>query len=683
MLRLGIPAVFISVLLAGTAVATQANAQSAQRTQNFSGRDWETPPTRRSGPGIMSFFTSQERVRGDDLYRSRGRALRQRTSPQANANVSGIPDVKDYDGYTPEPLVALRDRALESDTELEPLPAAVLDTLRGTQEDVTLRLRKEHRQPVLDFYAERDFAPLWVGDYGLSIRARRLLDMMAKADEEGLEADQYLPASLTSFDDDATLIVDDEDALARLDVELTIKALRYAHDASAGRVDPNKLTRYNDLKPRPIDATSALAEFQRTVRPDSYLAALHPTHPAYKAMRAALAELRANLSESAEQAPIPEGRIIRPGMSDPRIAQIRKRLENMKLLQPRLEPSRNPVDYVSAETDDTAMDPDYVSMDPVVEGPAETGDTAYGDTNYAGDTVYDDEVVEAVRTFQKHAGIGIDGIIGPRTLAAFNNRSDTSKIEQLVLNMERMRWMPRDFGDRYVLVNQPAFELRVYDDGEVIHTARVVVGKPRNQTPAFSDTIRIVEFNPYWNVPQSIAVKEMLPQLRRDPGYLARQGYQVLNSNGHVINSRSVNWWRMGGSRLPVRIRQPPGRSNALGEVKFLFPNKHAVYLHDTPAKKLFERNARAFSHGCVRVQNAREFADVLLKPEGWSPNRIAQAIGNGRNQSLKLDHKINVHLVYLTAWPDEDGVIRYRNDIYGRDARLERALGTGRVAMR
>ena len=207
----------------------------------------------------------------------------------------------------------------------------------------------------------------------------------------------------------------------------------------------------------------------------------------------------------------------------------------------------------------------------------------------------------------------------------------------------------------------------------------MIVGKPNTQTAVFSDIMETVEFNPYWGVPQSIIIKEMLPRLRRDPSYLDRNGYEVLDARGREIGSSYVDWSRY-GNKVPLSVRQPPGAANALGVVKFLFPNSHAIYMHDTPTRSLFEKKVRAFSHGCVRVQNPRELAELVL---GWDAERVDEAIEQGSNQAVKLSRKLPVHLAYFTAWPDETGQIIIYPDVYDRDAQLEKALGGGDVALR
>ena len=273
-----------------------------------------------------------------------------------------------------------------------------------------------------------------------------------------------------------------------------------------------------------------------------------------------------------------------------------------------------------------------------------------------------------------------DGIIGRRTIAALNGQSTAKLSDKLAINMERMRWFPRSLGRKHIIVNQAAYQAQMIENGRKIHQMRVIVGKVRHPTPLFSDEMETVVFNPYWNVPRSITGGEYLPRLMNDPGYLDRKGFQVIDRRGRQVSSWSVDWWNYSPSTIPYDVRQPPGRGNALGEVKFLFPNKHAVYMHDTPKRHLFRNKDRAYSHGCVRVQNPRKFAEMVL---GWSASKVASAIEAGQNRPVTLNRKIPVHMTYFTLWPDDSGSLVARSDFYGRDKALKKALKTTKIALR
>jgi len=237
--------------------------------------------------------------------------------------------------------------------------------------------------------------------------------------------------------------------------------------------------------------------------------------------------------------------------------------------------------------------------------------------------------------------------------------------------MERMRWLPDELGDRHVFINQPEFRARYIEDGKENLSMRVVVGKKSNQTNFFYDEIEYVEYNPYWGVPRSIIVNEFLPKSIGNPGYLDQKGYELSTFGGKRISSSSINWSQV-GTNPNFAVRQPPGAKNALGELKIMFPNKHAIYMHDTPAKSLFKRQHRAFSHGCVRLHDPRAMAAAVL---GKNKSNVQSAIAQGKNHRENLKTKVPVYVSYFTAWPQENGDVKYFGDLYGRDAHLIKAI--------
>lgn len=287
--------------------------------------------------------------------------------------------------------------------------------------------------------------------------------------------------------------------------------------------------------------------------------------------------------------------------------------------------------------------------------------------------LYDADVVAAVKDFQKSARLRPDGIVGKNTLAAMN-RGPEDHVETIIANMERWRWMPRYLGNFYVRVNVPNFDVDVYRDGQIVHSTPIIVGKVTNQTPIFSDEMESIVVNPVWNVPASIARKEMLPRLRAGSGLRGYRVYANIRGRFRAVNPGSINWRTVNMRR--IQIKQPPGSRNALGTVKFLFPNKYSVYLHDTPSKSLFARDTRAFSHGCMRVKDPWDFAAALLaNNDNIDVNRLHKMVGGGERW-VKLDHKIPVHVTYFTAWVDNSGKLQVRSDIYGHDKRVLSALG-------
>ena len=633
----GILAVSAALMLQGTALA---DAQSKKHKPTFleqifgnSGQSGnQTHRRQRSLFGGLK----DESVAGDNSYfadapapsnnRRRAKVTIVEADPEDAIPGFGMGNLT----YVPPKLLAMSGISLPGTAPADLAAAAIYGQLAA--DAPSLHVLSEARDALLGQYASRSYRPIWLKDGKLTERGKDVLKLLASADDDGLQPQAYLPTGLTAFD--APLPENDTAAMARLDIDLSAAALRYAHDASGGQFDPALLSRYHDLQPPWVAADKAVKVIANTPYPVQYLQGLNPTHPAYVAMKKALAELRAKQEEPAV-GKIADGDIVRKGESDPRLTAVRARL-----VQLGFKPQ-----------DSALLDPDTL----------------------------DAELSVQLRLFQKQAGIKITGALGPQTVVALNNAATGGSVDKLIDNMERLRWLPRDLGNRYVFVNQAAFQATVMKDGVPEWTTRVIVGKPDTQTAVFNDEMEMVVFNPSWGVPPSIIANEYLPKLRRDPGYLDRLGFKVVNGQGKVVSSRSVSWGSY-GAKVPYGIQQPPGEKNALGELKFLFPNAHDIYMHDTPSRELFERDVRAFSHGCVRVQNPREFASVVL---GWTPEEVAAKVETGESQTVRLKEKLPVHIAYFTAWPDEQGNIVYFNDIYGRDKPIENARSSILVAQR
>ena len=532
--------------------------------------------------------------------------------------------------YVPPKMVALSGVALESAAPADPAAAAIYAQLAA--DGPSLRVLPAARTALLAQYAAQGYRPIWLKDGKLSDRGKDVLKLLAASAADGLQPQTYLPTGLAGFD--SPLPENDPAAMARLDIDLSAAALRYARDASGGQFDPVLLSRYNDLQPPWVAPADALKVVAYSPFAADYLKGLNPTHPAFAAMKKALAELRAEQDAPLEDTS-PDGEIVKRGDADARIPAVRARLKLLGFLA-----------EISAEADSDVLDA---------------------------------ELSVQLRLFQKQAGVKVTGALGPQTVTALNNAGTSGSVDKLLDNMERLRWLPRNLGQRYVIVNQAAFQASVIKDGKPEWTTRVIVGKPDTQTAVFNDEMEMVVFNPSWGVPQSIIANEYLPKLRNDPGYLDKMGFKVVTQQGKVVSSRAINWDSY-GSKIPYGVQQPPGVKNALGELKFLFPNSHDIYMHDTPSRELFERDVRAFSHGCVRVQNPREFASVVL---GWTPEEVAAKVETRASETVRLKQKLPVHITYFTAWPDETGNMVYFNDIYGRDKPLENARSATLVAQR
>ncbi len=479
------------------------------------------------------------------------------------------------------------------------------------------------------FYEAGDFAPVWVGDNGLNAKAKAAIAEIRKADDWGLDAGAFaLPDDARASQASAN-----PESLADTEVTLSLAVLKYARHARGGRImDPaGTLSSYLDRTPQLLEPKVVIEKIASADEADAYLRGLHPQHPQFEKLRQAYLAMRDG-ARAQERVTIPGGRMLVPGQSDENVAILRKRLE---------VPAPQNVTNAEGETVDEAF--------------------------------FDDTLKEAVMAFQKENGLSPDGLVGSGTRAALNNFEVLSN-DKLLANMEQWRWMPEDLGSVYVWLNIPEYKVRISKNDEIIHEERAITGLVSKQTPVFSDIMKMVVFRPRWNVPNSIKVRELYPSLARGGSSFNRQGLR-LSRNGRVINPASVDW-----SVSDIRnfdVYQPPGRGNALGLVKFSFPNKHLVYMHDTPTKHLFDQTRRAYSHGCMRIRNPDLLAEILLKEDkGWDAGQVDDLMENGPdNNEVELDHQFPVHVTYFTAWVDENGETQTAPDVYGHEKRIKLAL--------
>jgi murein L,D-transpeptidase YcbB/YkuD len=481
---------------------------------------------------------------------------------------------------------------------------------------------------LIDHYsAHPDF--IWVTGEEVNDRAREAVRVLGEAAGHGLLPADYSVAvpPTTPAGTDAALR---KSVLIRFEMALSARALRYVRDAERGRVDPNRISGYYDFPAKPLDMSGALLSIATAANLRTFLESRHPQGAEYRALRV---ELEA-LSASEENDIVVDPKLLlKPGETNPELA---------KLLH-----------LIARDLDD--------------EMGGEYGEVL---ARLVNSETYVEELTPVIKAAQEKAGLKPDGVVGPRTVAALAGTSKAERVEKVLVALEQLRWLPSDLGSTRVFINEPAYTARYIEDGTEKLNMRVVVGKPANQTSFFYDEIEQVDYNPYWGVPQSILVNEMLPRLRRDPGYLDRAGYEVTDAKGRRISSSSVPWGAY-GAKIPYNVRQTPSEANALGELKILFPNKHAIYMHDTPQKELFKRDVRAFSHGCVRLADPRGMAAAVL---GTSVDYIAEKLKQGHS-SEKVTRKIPVYVAYFTAWPDKNGKIEYFVDVYDRDARLKLAM--------
>jgi murein L,D-transpeptidase YcbB/YkuD len=479
---------------------------------------------------------------------------------------------------------------------------AALEALSGPG-DRSRPLRREAGEDIISFYASREFAPLWWKDGNPAPEAAAAIDRLQHAADDGLNIKGF-PEHL----EDGS-----PGEVAEQDIALSEAVVAYARQASGSRVDPRTISRLIGELPQLPEPAAILARVAAAgAQAGEELRRFNPPHEAYEALRGKLLELRRARSDPGRRVAIPAGPVLRPGMRDRRVPLIRARLS--------------------------------------LDGGGEESDGQ--------DFVYDTKLAAAVAGFQKANGLPPSGKLTARTVAALSGIQSLRLEAEILANMERWRWMPRDLGDKRVEVNIPGFEAVVVNNGEVIERVRVVTGKEETPTPVFSGTIRYLIVNPAWNVPQSIIRKEMLPHLAADPGYFQRMGYEVSSRKGQLV------------------VRQPPGERNALGRIKFVFPNDFSVYMHDTPMRHLFAASKRAFSHGCVRVDDPFRFAETLLGREsGWTEQRVKKMIG-GKERYIYLPKPLPVHLEYFTAFVDGAGELQLREDVYGYSRRVKAALG-------
>lgn len=481
------------------------------------------------------------------------------------------------------------------------------------------------------FY-EQSPEPVWSRHGAIfSQRVRKLLKAADQLISDGFDPRRYQIPTVRSFVLEGQKNPDDA-FLAAADVLLTDTFLRYANALLYGQADPKKLYADWFLKPDKGDPVAVLASALDENLIDRMLLDLVPRDAGYVQLRSALKRYR-ELKAKGGWPQLPRlGKKWEPGAQGPHIEVLRKRLQ--------------------------------------ASGELEAGDVANPE-------FFDAKLKKALMRFQRQNGLNEDGIVGPNTWRALNRTVD-ERIRQIKVNMERYRWMPRDFAERYVFVNIPEYQVRFIEKGRTKFTMRSIVGKRNWRTPVFSDELEFIVINPRWNVPPKIAKEEMIPKARKDPSYFARAHFNIYKKeNGRrvKVDPMEVDWSQAEASDF--FFSQRAGGGNSLGRLKFMFPNQHSIYLHDTPSKYLFERDRRAYSHGCVRIEKPLDFAELVLEGSDpkWDQARIKQAIQSGQRQKVRLPKTIPILIYYLTAWVEADGSLQFRDDVYGYDEKLARAL--------
>ena len=482
------------------------------------------------------------------------------------------------------------------------------------------------------FYAHRNFDPIWSADGRLTELAYEFRFELRQSLYDGLQPATYHLALIDSYV--ATVekrevakegLVPKE--LAELELLMTDAFFALAEDLDLGLVNPERLAAKWSIprKRQTLEYDSLLTKAYRTAELRSQLALLYPKTPSYSKGKLLFRQLEERAKgKEINWKPIKTDRVLRPGESNVFLLQVRERLAFWGYLE------------------------------------------ALGRTDAK---IYDSLLVRQVLAFQAEKGIKADGILGYATLQALNE-SPAQLMDKIKVNLERMRWIPEHFfKGEAILVNVPSFELVYRKGADTLFTTKVIVVTLKNQTPVFTAPLSYLVFSPYWNIPPSIARNETLPAIRKNVDYLQRNNMEVVNTAGQPLTLSQVNW---NAKPFPYLIRQKPGESNALGQVKFMFPNPNNVYLHDTPAKQLFDQDLRAFSHGCIRMAQPRDFAELLLKnSEGWTSEKVGLAMGQDKEKIVNLPYKIPVGILYFTFWTEANGKPRFFVDIYKRDAEV------------
>jgi len=479
-------------------------------------------------------------------------------------------------------------------------------------------------------YRIPDPRPFWVTPDGPGPNASIILDFLKKAEAEGLDPKNYEVDKIA-----ALFTVREPRMLAELDTLLTFNLIKYIHNVSKGQIKPYYAETEMFVPADEVDfkPVTTMAKVLGTQDLAGYLASLPPAHAHYTHLKKALLTYRA-IEKNGGWLSIPPGKIIRPGDDDDRLPSVIRRL---------------------------SATGDLVPAVPL-------------------DNHYSPLLRQSIVRFQDRHGLAADGNVGPNTLAAMNV-SVGARIQQIIINMTRWRWQAPDLGKKYILVNIANFDLKAFEDGQEVFQFPVIVGKYNHQTPIFSDRIRYISFNPYWNIPPNIAANEELPRLRKNPHHLMNRHVRLFSNwsdNAREIDSRFVDWKNVSPAKMrQYKLRQDSGPWNALGRIKFDFPNEYDVYLHDTPSHNLFSRTQRDFSHGCIRVSDPEKLAAFVLQgqAEDWPPEKISSHIKGKKQVFIRVAEPVPVHITYQTSWVDKGGLICFNNDIYDRDKSLRRAI--------
>ncbi|WP_407428696.1 murein L,D-transpeptidase [Arcticibacter sp.] len=480
------------------------------------------------------------------------------------------------------------------------------------------------------FYKERAYELAWFKGHELVPQAQAFIDELGKAGEDGLDPKDYQLVDFEKLFKDFKGIKRDlekRDSLElEIDMALTSSYLNWSSDYYRGLLAPSESRKADwDINLNKMNLSSALTKFLNENAEDDI--EFRPNHPEYANLRKALASFR-EVQKAGGWPKIPANATITDGQSSPVVPLLKARLATF------------------LGKDSTVMKDDK--------------------------PIFSSDVKSALKKFQETSGLTATGRLNAETIR-FMNVPVEDRIRQIIINMERWRWIPESFGTDYLIVNIPEFKLRVYEQGKEVMNMKVIVGKELHSTPIFNDKMEHIVLAPYWNIPPGILKDEIAPSVRANPGYLASKDMEVITNDGTVVDPGSVDWSTAGTSGFKYIVRRRPGPNNDLGNVKFIFPNSRNIYLHDTPADQLFNASKRDFSHGCVRVEKPIDLAVYLLRNVGgWDKSKIMEQIKTGNEKYVPLKAKLPVYLVYFTASADAEGHVRFFDDVYGHDKKLK-----------
>ena len=468
---------------------------------------------------------------------------------------------------------------------------------------------------------------LWVGSRVAEARTETLLKAIRASEDHGLQPAWYgLPDIERTLTSGA-----DRDRVEKMVGDAFVA---YASDLSTGRVRANRIDANIDIQQRKVERPELLKAAADAPDFAAWLAALAPKGD-YPALQKTLQQLRQKRAASTFT-PVPDGGLLKPGMVDPRVALLRVRLAELELTVP---PPAGPLDQ------------------------------------------YDDILVALVKSYQETKGLTVDGVIGSKTTQSLNTSID-DRIDQVIANLERRRWLPEDLGSRYVFVNTGDYSMMFVEDGRRVFESLVIVGTPKDPTPEIQSVMRGFQTNPHWTVPQSISGEEYLPQLRKNPNTFAGTGFKIFAnwSDDTEVDPATVDWNAVHPKAFPYRIRQEPGASNALGYIFFPFVNKYGIYMHDTASRWLFTEGSRNFSHGCMRLQNPLDFLEVVFKGRnGFDKEKVRNVINAGQQMHYSFPDPVTLYVTYRTVTATVDGTPTFRDDVYGRDKRVVREMARPR----